>query len=176
MRLVFLPSAIGAALCAAGVDKKDFVNPLIISSTLSPQDVAFYIHANLPLPDGEQVKYVAPIPEAIRVSLPNALTITYEEQINRAELLTAGKFLTEYSLNDNAPVHDFHHMELACELLDEQTLCFTDVPPGHETSCGTDLALFECVIQTIEPFFSFEELAKLPLFAAYLKLVQAAQA
>ena len=178
MKILYVPGHIQSALEAAAGDVKDLFSPEALANIASPEDVAFYCYVNLRL---DKV-----IPEEIAHSLPMGLYQTPDgappawfgnHSAGEGRMKEVNRIVNEYCINDNAPQLNLDGMKLTCDLLDQDTIRFTHVElaPGevNENSVGGLHQLYDRVIQQLYSFFSFEDLAKLKLFAGYLKATQA---
>lgn len=175
MKFLYCPAELRAALAAADSELKVLHSLEHLSSILSPEDVAFYIHCNL-----ESSKY---IPDAIPQSLPNALigdTVPWSfaegEDAPKAHKDMV-RCLNDYCAGGNAPPMNLQDKRLSCDLMDENTILFTHVPlAADEASDATPegtRALFDRLIQQLVVFLPYEQVAAMPVFASYLSASKA---
>ncbi len=176
MKILYIPQAMKAALEAAKVGVKDLKSLERLANILSPEDVAFYCYIQMDLSKA--------IPAPIATSFPSFLvTVDGGNPFDKAAeerspaLKEAMRVLNEYCLNEKAPSLKTDGMKLTCTLMDEETMCFTHVPSAADeaadSAAGGEYGLYDRLIQQLSAFYKLEELAKLPLFAAFLNASQA---
>ena len=186
MRKVYVPTPILNALRAGGFEGRDYFDITRLLNILSPEDVAFYYFTNL----CPQLL----IPEDINLSFPNALIYggVTELEIQRAnrEVVVApwdviedehirkevARLINDYCVNETAPQLDIADQVLSSEILwveGGQLLLFTHVPnpaPSATASAAEQSkAMYSRLMTQLTQFQSVETLAKLPIFAGYLR-------
>lgn len=175
MKMIYIPSQLYVALQAANVKGSDLVCLKKLSGTLSPEDVAFYCYVNM-CPDGI-------VPTEITGSFKNALIgAKNSEAVPQAfadpDLKEMNRLVNSYCLNKGAPQQlDIDGQVLSASLLDENIILFTHVQPNAEQQLQTlaerDRDLADQLTQLVYGFYTFEELAALPLMGSFLRATHA---
>lgn len=170
MNFLYCPAEIRAALAAADADLKVLYSVDHLSSILSPEDVAFYIHCNI---DSSKL-----IPAEVVQSLHNPmLGDDVVAALGSEKHQVMQRCLNDYCLGGNAPLLDLKDKRLSCDLMDENTILFTHVPlAAGEASDATPegaRALHDRLIQQLVTFLPFEQVAAMPIFGSYLRASKA---
>ncbi len=183
MKYVYCPAEIRSALVAAGVDLKKLTSIENLVNIVSLHDVAFYLYVNLTLSDHPEV-----MPEEVIHSLPNALfagkeaadVFLTDHRLGDEITKQLSGLLNEYSLNGNAPAVQVEGKRLVCDLLDENTILFSHRPleagEASDNNLESKRDLLDRLIQQLLVFHSFEEVARMPVFRAYLHASKACMA
>lgn len=184
MKSVYVPSSLLTVLRNAGFTGRDFFDVNKLLNTLSPEDVSFYFFVNL------CPKTV--MPEDIHLSFTNALIyggITELERVAAAssEVVApwdkiederirkeVGRKINDYCVDESAPQLNIVGCELTSEILwveGGQLLLFTHAPYADPevTDLRRQKALYNRVMTQMTQFDKVEVLAKLPIFAGYLR-------
>lgn len=183
MKFVYCPAEILSALVAAGVDLRKLTCVEKLANIVSPEDVAFYLYVNMLSSEevAKDSKVEPTVPGYISQSMPNALLAGKEAHevfaTNHPAADAIGRQLNEYFLNGNAPALQLQGKRLVSDLLDEHTILFSHKPleAGEVSDAkpqGKQQMLYR-LIQQLVTLRPFEEVAKLPVFGAYLQATKA---
>lgn len=187
MRKVYVPAPILKALRDAGFQGRDYFDVNRLLNILSPEDVAFYYFTNL--------RSSLLLPEEIDLSFGNALLYggltefelkkaaaaqvvipwdVIEDERIRKEV---ARQINDYCVSDSAPqLEQSVDVELSSEILwveGGQLLLFTHVPVSAKSATASAAerckAMYQRLMTQLTQFQSVEVLAKLPIFAGYLR-------
>ena len=178
MKSLFVPKPLVPAFLASGVDRDVWFKPgFSLTSIVSPSDVAFYIHANV---------------ESHR-QYSGALVRSFPNSIVTDELISAwieGDWTTGPAAASEAEAEAKRKIKLAWNELalaaaknnGQSDAVTTDIAPtvlyisdavvvytidAEANTAATD-GWYDFIAK-LHPFYQFEELAELPVFAAYLE-------
>ncbi len=191
MKKIYVPSAILGAIRAAGFEGRDYLDVNKLLGILSPEDLSFYIFTNL-------VESTV-MPEEITRSFGNALVFggvtesetkkadseevcpPWERIENEGARKDVNRFVNDYcvahadAVPKLPPQFNVEGMELSSEILwveGGQVLLLTHVPisEGTDRKAGDEEKnIFNRILVQLSQIFKVEELAKLPIFAGYLR-------
>lgn len=178
MRALYVPDWVFTALKAQGYQRSDVLNPEILKSILSVDDVAF----------------LSLIQDRLDQVLPKSMIETFHG--NSAELSpTSGKLACRWwpdgnewpegfidrkvNMRVNGVPENFKtpYSNLSCEMMDEDTIVFYPIKPLGECilhdgigvqKLSDKLALLDRVIQEVYSFVTFQDLALTPIMKDYL--------
>ncbi len=158
MKSLFVPEALVEAYRASGADRAVWKDAVLLTSIVSPADVAFYIHANVTADrhfDG-----------ALTESFPNLLagifsTTGYsslDKLVQRALSGLSSKTVVEIGPSTTPEVL----------YVDDQLVVYT-LNSSEVVAEGMPTDGWYEFISKIHPFYQFDQLAALPVFAEYVK-------
>ncbi len=161
MKSLFIPESLLPTFKTGGLKESDWLSPALLTNIVSPADVAFYINANI-----RSGVLVSPV---LNSSFPNAIVAsdTWSE-ILQPENTTPAIREFKRILNKLAQEEDESLQKSSNGMVpvvvsaDEHLLVYTLAQPTGETDWVSDM------IERVHPFYAFDELAKLPIFALYL--------
>lgn len=171
MKIIYVPDWMRAALAAANVPVKDLYDVDKLLGTLSPEDVANYIHLN------EHLEAILPEEVVASFDLVNFAGQVKDDECPR--LRQVAKILGNLTVNGIVPSLDIEGKQITSDLMDEFTIRFTHVPlvegqPTDESTRG-NIGLLDRVIRQLYSFTPFQELVKLPIMNGYLLAARNAQ-
>ena len=164
MKILFVPDWMKQALEAASVPRREWVCPKSLKSTLSSQDVAFYIYLNNNM---SQV-----VPKTIVDSMER-IDFDYALQQDQDEMSDVATILMDYEINDSAPDLGTEGKCLTCDLFDENTILFTYIPQSPEQALDpaqTQLQFLDRVIRQLLVYEPFERVVRKPVVASLLQM------
>lgn len=184
MKSVYVPPQILTALRASGFQGRDFFDVNKLLNTLSPEDVSFYFFVNLrpvtvmpediALSFGNALIYGGVTPSEHQLSLTKVVEIPWEQIDDEHIRKEVARKINDYCVEDKVPQHDIAGCELTSEILwveGGEVLLFTHVPIA-DTSLSElrrSKSLYNRVLTQLSQFHKNDELAKLPIFAGYLR-------
>jgi hypothetical protein len=163
MKSLFVPQPLVAAFRASANEWGIWLQPGLLKRIVSPQDVAFYIMANA---QSEQL-----VGSDFAVSFPNLLlemgigpnpNWPGDESDDRA-IQRAWSSMAQSPSAPTKLMKPADDMAPSVLKLDDQLLIYTLADRGEQTDAWYEL------LARIHPFYTFETLAGLPVFAQYLK-------
>lgn len=161
MKSLFVPVALVDAYRASGADGAAWKDVALLSSIISPADVAFYIHANV----ASHHQYAGALTRSFPNLLVGVLTDSGFDKLDK---------LVQRKLNDLSQADSGTQYQVTGEVtptvlyIDDQLVVYTI---GYSDVSDTDKPTdgwYEFVAK-LHPFFRLEELSALPVFAEYLK-------
>ena len=164
MKSLFVPGALLPIYRAGAQDVSNdaalWRSPILLTGILSALDVAFYMHANIATWKLVGEEFTASFPNVItapKIEIERAVQDKPELRVYQRELdaLCNGNIENPY-LNAPGTVP-------TVVSISDQLLVHTNAVPDPNKN------YLDALIEQIHPFFKFEDLAQLPIFAQYLR-------
>lgn len=161
MKSLFVPVALVESYLASGTDRAVWKDVGLLTSILSPADVAFYIHAN--------VQADQHFGGAMTASFPNLLATVYKaDGYGNLDKLVQ-RALSALSGNSDQSAFNVGPLVTPDVLyIDDQLVVYT-LGASEVPAAGMPTDGWYELMSKIHPFFQFHELAALPVFAEYVK-------
>lgn len=171
MNFVYVPQHLYPALKKAGLRSQEWRDIEKLVSTLSADDVAFYLYAN--------EEKSCPVPKALGDTLPNLffgdgqiMPFTSSEQSKSV----VGKLLSLKANGSNASLYEDGAV-LTSDCEEEDLLILTHVAPADaesgETTLNDETAFYDRIIQQLLVFRPLSQVLSSPVVAGWMKSVQA---
>lgn len=169
MKAIFIPHSLYMEFLARKESLLKFLKLSSLASTLSSPDVAFYIRCNQRLKDClpepivesfESINFEPDLKHLIEGGLDNAI----QSRLEKIKTLDLEKELS-----------DEKSKMLTCDILEGDVILFTyiDKPEDSSQDVG-EQELYDRLLTQMCAFYPFHQVAKLPIFKAYVQAAQAA--
>lgn len=182
MKAFYIPPALRGILTPARATVAMLQDVSVLLSTLSEEDVAFYLRLQISPAVAMPVE-IADSFEWLRVTdaLATPRARSSDQETFLLHLDGVERYMREWDAAESLPSLGTAEMVLTCDLWDEETVVFTHVPAPkealeNETTSLTDLndQIYDRLIQQLYGFMPFEQLSSMALFNGYLRKAQRA--
>ncbi len=176
MRILYVPSTILAAFKSAGFTPEDYLDVNKVLDILSPEDLAFYIFANL----GNNDTVPQEISNSFNGNAMVARTYLGEHQMEGAlwdEISNddlrkdVSRYVNDYCLANTAPQLNLDGMDLYSEIVwvnGGEFMLFTHVPGTETSPVVKEKIFYRRLVTQLSLSSGIEDIAQKPLFARYL--------
>lgn len=165
MKSLFVPAPLLAAFRSSASEHGLWATPGLLTGILSPQDVAFYIHANAQSTALVGSDFNDSFPNLLQqlAAGPEVIWPGSTSDSNTREIQRAWSALAQNPAKAAKLIKPTDDMVPSVLYIDDQLVIYTLLPRGQETDGWYEF------IAKIHPFFNFSALAALPIFGQYLK-------